>query len=91
MGELLTTRREIMIVPLFATAFAMLRAESAKAAGVDPTMTMITPPDQIPWQELYNFPKGAAETAPMVGKVSEPGQYFVLIRWHPSPRKRPCR
>jgi hypothetical protein len=58
----------------------MFRAESVKAAGVDPTMTMITPPDQIPWQELYNFPKGAAETAPTVGKVSEPGQYFVLIR-----------
>ena len=83
MGELLTTRREMMAVPLFAAAFAMFRAESVKAAGVDPTMTMITPPDQIPWQELYNFPKGAAETAPMVGKVSEPGQYFVLIRWHP--------
>ena len=83
MGELFTTRREMMAVPLFAAAFAMFRAESVKAAGVDPTMTMITPPDQIPWQELYNFPKGAAETAPMVGKVSEPGQYFVLIRWHP--------
>jgi hypothetical protein len=83
MGELLNTRREIITVPLFAAAFAMLRSESAKAAGVDPTMTMIAPPDQIPWQELYNFPKGAAEAAPMFGKVSEPGQYFVLIRWHP--------
>ena len=60
MGELFTTRREMMAVPLFAAAFAMFRAESVKAAGVDPTMTMITPPDQIPWQELYNFPKGAA-------------------------------
>src|SRR4029077_9118503 len=83
MSELFSTRREMMAVPLFAAAFAMFRAESVKAAGVDPSMTMITPPDQIPWQELYNFPKGAAETAPMVGKVSEPGQYFVLIRWHP--------
>ena len=69
MGELFTTRREMMAVPLFAAASAMFRAESVKAAGVDPTMTMITPPDQIPW-ELYNFPKGGAETAPMVGKVS---------------------
>jgi hypothetical protein len=83
MGELLTTRREMVTVPLFAAAFAMFGAEKAEAAGVDPTMTMITPPDQIPWQELYNFPKGAAEGASMVGKVSEPGQYFVLIRWHP--------
>src|SRR6185503_4886439 len=83
MGELLTTRRELMTVPLFAATFAMFGAESAKAGGVDPAMTMITPSDRIPWQELYNFPKGAAEAATMVGKVSEPGQYFVLIRWHP--------
>ena len=40
MGELFTTRREMMAVPLFAAAFAMFRAESVKAAGVDPTMTM---------------------------------------------------
>jgi hypothetical protein len=83
MGELLTTRREMVTVPLFAAAFAMFGAETPEAAGVDPTMTMITPPDQIPWQELYNFPKGAADAATMLGKVSEPGQYFVLIRWHP--------
>jgi len=80
MGEVLTTRREMMIVPMLAAAFAMVGPESANAAGVDPTMTMITPPNQIPWQELY---KGAAEAAPMFGKVSDPGQYFVLIRWHP--------
>ena len=67
MGEILTTRREMMIVPMLAAAFAMLGPESANAAGVDPTMTMITPPNQIPWQELYNFPKGAAEAAPMFG------------------------
>jgi hypothetical protein len=40
------------------------------------------PPDQIPWQPLYNFPQGAAEQAPMFGAIGEAGQYFVLIRWH---------
>jgi hypothetical protein len=58
MGELFTTRREMMAVPLFAAAFAMFRAESVKAAGVDPTMTMITPPDQISLAGALQFSQG---------------------------------
>ena len=46
-------------------------------------MTIITPPDKIPWQKIYNLPPDAAETAPLFGKTSDPGQYFVLIRWNP--------
>lgn len=30
-------------------------------------MTIVVPPDQIPWQPLYNFPHGAAEQAPVFG------------------------
>ena len=83
MNELLSTRRDILGLPLLAAAVAAMGSETAHAAGVDPAMTMVTPPDQIPWQTLYNFPPGMAEQAPMFGKLSEPGQYFVLIRWHP--------
>ena len=72
MGELFTTRREMMAVPLFAAAFAMFRAESVKAAGVDPSMTMITPPDQIPWQELYNFPKTPPRLRPWSARSRSP-------------------
>ena len=78
-----TTRRDLLAGPLMAGLFAGFGLTSARAAGVDPAMTMITPADQIPWQPLYNFPHGAAEAAPMFGKISDPGQYFVLIRWHP--------
>ncbi len=78
-----TTRRELFVAPLLAAAFATLNGALVEAAGVDPAMTMITPPDKIPWRPLYNFPAGAAESAPMFGKLSEPGPYFVLIRWNP--------
>ena len=66
-----------------AALFAGLQSEAARAAGVDPAMTLITPPDRIPWGPIYNLPPNAAEAAPLYGKTSDPGPYFVLIRWHP--------
>ena len=83
MTNLITTRREFVAGPLMAVLFAGLASEAAQGAGVDPAMTMITPPDKIPWQKIYNFPPAAAETAPLFGKTSEAGLYYVLIRWHP--------
>ena len=83
MSELLSTRRELLALPLLAAAFATLAEQGAHAAGVDPTMTIITPPDKIPWQKIYNLPPDAAETAPLFGKTSEPEQYFAPIRWNP--------
>ncbi len=83
MNEFITNRRDLLAAPLLAAAAASFGIGSAQAAGVDPSMTIVTPPDQIPWQPLYNFPPGMAEQAPMFGAIGEPGQYFVLIRWHP--------
>ena len=83
MNELFAPRRDLLLTPLLAMLPAALTSMPAAAAGVDPNMTIVRLPDQISWQQLYNFPSGAAEQAPMQGKVSEPGQYFVLIRWHP--------
>jgi hypothetical protein len=62
---------------------ARVSEQCEKAAGVDPTMTIIKRPDEIPWKPLYNFPPGMAESATMYGAIDAPGQYFVLIRWHP--------
>jgi hypothetical protein len=76
-------RRNLLVAPLLAAAATSLRAQPAKAAGVDPTMTQVVQADAIPWKQLYNFPEGSAEQAPMHSTVGEPGQYFVLIRWHP--------
>ena len=77
------SRRDLIGGPLFASLFGGLAATAAQAAGVDPTMTVITPPDKIPWKPLYNLPPGAARSATMFGKISDPGQYFVLIQWNP--------
>ena len=48
MNELLSTRRDILGLPLLAAAVAAMGSETAHAAGVDPAMTMVTPPDKIP-------------------------------------------
>jgi hypothetical protein len=76
-------RRNLLVAPLLAAAATSLRAQPAKAVGVDPSMTQVVQADAIPWKQLYNFPEGSAEQAPMHSTVGEPGQYFVLIRWHP--------
>ena len=76
-------RRDVLAASLLAAAAASLRAQPAAAAGADPAMTQITQADAIPWKQLYNFPEGTAEQAPMFSAVGDPGQYFVLIRWHP--------
>jgi hypothetical protein len=72
MSELFTTRREMMAVPLFAAAFAMFRAESVKAAGVDPSMTMITPPDQIPGRSSTIFPRAPPRLRPWSARSRSP-------------------
>lgn len=76
-------RRGMLAAPFLAAAIAALRAGPAEAAGVDPSMTQVVQADAIPWKQLYNFPDGTAEQAPMFSAVGDPGQYFVLIRWHP--------
>jgi hypothetical protein len=83
MSDIMPNRRDMLIASLLAAAATSFATDAARAAGVDPTMTIVTPPDQIPWQPLYNFPPGMAEQANMVSKIADPGQYFVLIRWHP--------
>ncbi len=75
-------RRGILAAPLLAAAVASFRGSAAEAAGADPSMTQITQAADIPWKQLYNFPEGTAEQAPMHSMVNQPGQYFVLIRWH---------
>ena len=83
MTDLLPHRRNLLAAPLLALFGGSFLTSAAQAAGVDPSMTMVTPPDQIPWKPLYNFPAGMAESAAVHGALSDAGQYFVLIRWHP--------
>lgn len=83
MSDVTPNRRDLLFAPLFAALANSFGFDAAAAAGVDPTMTIIVPPATIPWKPLYNFPAGAAEQADMSGTIGAPGQYFVLIRWHP--------
>jgi hypothetical protein len=83
MSDPVPNRRDVLLAPLLAAATLSFGIGTAQAAGVDAAMTIVMPPDRIPWQPLYNFPQGAAEQAPMFGSIGEAGQYFVLIRWHP--------
>ena len=78
-----SSRRDIVFGPMLALAAASLSLGNGRAAGVDPTMTIVKLPEEIPWKALYNFPPGMAELATMFGAIDQPGQYFVLIRWHP--------
>ena len=81
MNELLSSAATLGL-PLLAAAVAAMGSETAHAAGVDPAMTMVTPPDKIPWGRS-KISRPAWPGRAMFGKLSEPGQYFVLIRWHP--------
>ena len=66
-----------------------LRPRPVRVAGVDPIVTIVTRPDEIPWNSIYNFPPGMAESANMFTDIYAPGQYFVLIRWHPGHMSAP--
>ena len=79
MDNLTIARRSLLMAPLLAA----LPIAGAGAAGVDPGMTIVVPPDRIPWAPLYDFPTNSAEQAKMFGDIAQPGQYFVLIRWQP--------
>ena len=83
MNILETRRRDLVAGLLVAVAAMALGVKLGKAAGVDPTMTVVTRPNEIPWKPLYNFLLGMAESANMFGDIHAPGQYFVLLRWHP--------
>ena len=66
-----------------------LRPRPVRVAGVDPIVTIVTRPDEIPWNPIYNFQPGMAESANMFTDIHAPGQYFVLIRWHPGHMSAP--
>ncbi len=46
-------------------------------------MTITTPPEAIRWEVPPGFPPDSVEMAPLWSHTSEPGLYYVLVRWHP--------
>ncbi len=82
-SSLITTRRDLLIAPLLAALPMALAAGESVAAGPDPAMTIVKPPDDIRWERNPAFPEKSVEQAPLWSKTSEQGLYYTLVRWHP--------
>jgi hypothetical protein len=76
-------RRDLLLAPLLAAASIYLPGTSAQAAGINPSETALRTRTDIEWKPHYKYPPGTADEAVLFGDSSSPGQYLVLIRWHP--------
>ena len=83
MTDLSTTRRDLLVLPLLAAATATFSAAAARAAGADPSMTVVVPPGDIPWKPVAGIPAEASRQATLFGATDQPGPYMVLVRWSP--------
>jgi hypothetical protein len=80
--NLAASRRGLLLAPLLAALPASLLSGAAQA--VDPNETQVTLPDQYHWKPaLPAAPPRSVETVPVFGATDKPGQYAVLIKWHP--------
>ncbi len=76
----LSTRREMLLAPLFAALPLVLASSPADA--LNPSETQITLPDQYNWTAWTGGPPHSAEMAPLYGSLDKPGPYVVLMRWY---------
>jgi hypothetical protein len=83
MDELLSGRRELLIAPLLAALPLALGSETARADKLNPDWTIVRAPDQIKWQTSPSMAPNSVEQATLFGATTEPGLYFVLVKWHP--------
>jgi hypothetical protein len=79
MQEVIWQRREMLL----GSMLAMVAAGQAEAGTLDPAETMITLPDQIPWEERKTYPKDSVTSAALFGSREGSGLYYELIRWYP--------
>jgi len=81
--EFCPTRRWLALAPLFAALPLALSGSTASAAKIDPSETVITPPDAIKWTSWSGLPPHIGEMATLYGGLEQPGPYLVLMKWHP--------
>jgi hypothetical protein len=79
--ETYATRRDLLLTPLLAAL--PLNLTRAAASPLNPAQTIIKLPDALQWETQRSFPQGSADICPLTGDSTEPGLYYVLIRWHP--------
>jgi hypothetical protein len=75
------SRRDLIMTSLMAAL--PLSVASAGASPLNPEQTIIKPPDTLQWKTEGAFPAEAVESCPLIGRTTEAGLYYALIRWHP--------
>jgi hypothetical protein len=75
------SRRDLLFTSLMAAL--PLGVASAGASPLNPEQTIIKPPDALQWKAEGPFPPESVESCPLIGRTTEPGLYYTLIRWHP--------
>jgi hypothetical protein len=82
--EICSTRRGLMLAPLFAAVALAVSDTAALAGRINPSDTQVTLPDAIRWSGWINgFPPQSGEMATLYGGLDKPGPYLVLMKWYP--------
>ncbi len=83
MRQISAHRRDLLIAPLLAALPLALTAGEATAGKRDPSQTIVRLPETIDWKTPSGFPNDSIDQATLYGATTEPGLYYVLVRWHP--------
>jgi hypothetical protein len=79
-----STRRRVLLAPIFAALTFAPSDRAAFASKIDPSETAVTLPDAIKWSGwIKGFPPHSGEMATLYGSLDEPGPYVVLMKWYP--------
>jgi hypothetical protein len=57
--------------------------EGKLVSVLDPSQTLITLPDEIPWKVPDNAPANSVAEAVLAGGEDQEGIYLVLMKWYP--------
>jgi hypothetical protein len=60
-----------------------IRKEGKPVSRLDPRQTLITLPDEIPWQVPDVAPPDSVAEAVLAGAEEQEGSYLVLMKWFP--------
>jgi len=81
MDKIDASRRDLLLAGLFASL--PLGIASAEASPLNPTQTILKPPDQLIWKPTPTYPEKSSERCALAGDANSPGLYYTLIRWYP--------
>jgi hypothetical protein len=81
--DIAATRRIMLLAPLLAGLPLAAPSRAANASKLDPSETIITPPDAIRFVPWTGAPPQSGEVATLYGGLDKPGPYLVLMKWHP--------